>query len=65
MDYKRLFWSAIGGWVIGLVLAIFVGFFTDKTIAAWIMLPVIIGGGVATWFFLKNNKKIEDKFNGI
>ena len=64
MDYKRLFYSAIGGWIIGLLLAVVVGWF-GKDVPYWIELPVILGGAVGTYFFLQNNTKIENKIKNI
>ena len=59
MDYKRLWLSAVAGMVFGLLVSIVVSWFTSQTISGFLMLPIIIGGAIGSFFILKNNKDFK------
>lgn len=66
MDYKRLWWSAIAGLVIGFLVALVVSFFNSEIdVNGWLMLIIIIVGATISYFFLRNNTKYDEKLKNI
>lgn len=60
-DYKRLLFSAVVGWAMGLLLAIFVSFINNEIeVNGLVMLAWMGAWSVGSWFFFKNNTKIEE-----
>ena len=59
MDYKRLWLSAVAGMVFGFLVSVVVSWFTDMTISGFVMLPIIVGGSIGSFFILKNNKDFK------
>lgn len=66
MDYKRLWFSAIAGLVIGFLVSLVVSFFNSEVdINGFLMLIIIIGGATLSYFFLRNNIKYDEKLKNL
>lgn len=69
MDYKRLWFSAIAGLVIGFLVALVVSFFNSEIdvngFLMLIIIIIIIGGATLSYFFLRNNTKYDEKLKNL
>ena len=60
LDFKKLWYSAIGGFLFGFLVALFTSIFTAKDINGFLMLIFILGGAVGSYFILLNNKFFDN-----
>ena len=57
--WKRIWFSAIGGFGVGFMISLFTSLFTDNQINGILMLFIITAGAVGAWFVLENNKDFK------
>lgn len=58
-DWKRLFKSAVAGFILGFIVALVASMFTTKDVNGFIMLAIIVGGSVGGYFVLRNNNDFK------
>ena len=59
-SFKKIWYAAIGGMGLGFFISLIVSIFTPLDVPGLLMLFIIIGGSVLTYFILDNNKFFDN-----